>query len=492
MLKGNSQFNVKIKSTRYRYSITGTVGDQSDILSITTSKDLGNPAGTFQITFTAKEDSEKRTWFDKIYPFDYVEIRLKGIVDTQLKIVMRGLVDVVEYSEDFSAGVPVRSVVVSGRDLGCLLTDFHVYCKPALGGQEAAKKIIGGPLIWEAIKKGVLIGNVEDIFRFIIDLWKKQVRLEIEDGRYVVDFLKWDVFPFFKANITSSFYLSDYEGPWWNAISNYQDKPFHEIFLYDTEDNTWLILRPSRLKDAQGNYPTVVNYLLDQKAHMYPDDFSITNEEKVSMRVEKKVSEVFTYYFVTPVFELLSKVAFESAAISSNRETPEASVNPYIALKKHLPSYIGKYGYRPKEVPTVYMDLDVGQLGNSKGKEYEGYLKSTFVKRGEEMNKVLVAWFLHNPLLLSGTVTIAGSNRVLIGTYMKDTNEGKEYYVEGVNHNFVVLQSYMTDLRLERGMPLEGLEGLDIGLGRASEEKFLFSSPSIVLTIKQLQTGVVK
>jgi hypothetical protein len=77
-----------------------------------------------------------------------------------------------------------------------------------------------------------------------------------------------------------------------------------------------------------------------------------------------------------------------------------------------------------------------------------------------QRNRTLVAWFLHNEYLLSGTIAIPGTNKAIIGTYVEDEDDSLEYYVEGVTHNFVLFQSFTTSLRVTRGMPLANQGGL--------------------------------
>jgi hypothetical protein len=106
------------------------------------------------------------------------------------------------------------------------------------------------------------------------------------------------------------------------------------------------------------------------------------------------------------------------------------------------------------------MNMDSGQF-DSRGKKYATeVLKPNFIEIGKIMNKTLVAWNLHNSLLLSGDVMLPGTNRAIIGTYMLDKDDNIEYYVEGVNHIFQILTSFRTQLRLTRGMPPQEKGGL--------------------------------
>jgi len=459
MLIGTPTAKVVISSTDRKIQISSSAGDtKSQLLSVVTQKDLTEPSGSFQIQLTPEKDSNGLTWFDRINIWDFVEIDFKGILDDRELTCMRGLIDSVTFSEDYASGVPQRSIMVSGRDLGCLLTDFHIYMIPELGEKAAAEMVVGGPVWFRAAEKGFIGGNAYDTFEFLTKMFFEQIDLVISSEASILTYLDWDAASFMDDLRTYIGYLQGYQGPWWNAFSQYQDQPFHEMFVYDSNAMSWFILRPSRLKDANRNYhPTVISLMSNsEKSHMYPPDFTITNEEKISTSLSKHITDMYNYYLTIPTLNVMTKIDFRGTAIQNNFDNPENSKNPFFQLDKEYPSYMKKYGFRKKEFETTYIDLDIGQF-KRQGQGYNSELKNTFVELGEELNRVLVAWFLHNPLLLSGNIQIAGTNRSIIGTYMIDQDEKMEYYVEGVNHNFVTLQSFTTNLRVSRGLPLGGM-----------------------------------
>jgi len=455
ILTGNSTSSVTFYSTERKINFSTYVGDtKSSLLSIATTKNMNEASGTFQIQLTPEKDSQGLTWFDKIGIWDFVEIKLKGILDKEEIVVMRGFVDTISYSEEFAGGVPQRSISISGRDLGCLLTDFSIYMIPELGEEAAAEALIGGPVWFKAVQKGVM-GSAKEVFKFLVEIFFDQIDLIISDKGHVLGYLDWEAESFFSDLSTYLGYLKSYEGPWWNAFSQYQDKPFHEMFIYDTVDRSLFIFRPARLRDCNNAYPQIVRSLITNEK-MYPPDWEITNNEKISMTVSKTVSEIKNYYLSIPTLNIIAKQDFRGQAISANFDNPKNSKNPYFQMDPAFPSYLKKYGFRSYEFETVYMDLDIGQE-KGQGTEYVAETRDIFVKAGEALNKTLVAWFLHNPLLLNGTLTIAGTNRAIIGTYMVDHNEGMRYYIETVSHNFITLQSFTTTVGLVRGVPLIGL-----------------------------------
>src|SRR4030042_882140 len=460
MLKGSQEVTITILSTRFITKISANLGEEnSDLISVTTSKDLNSPSGTFQIVLVPKKGDGGDSWFDRVEVFDFVEIKFKGIKDKEQKVVMRGLVDNVQQSENYEAGPPNRFITISGRDLGCLLTDFQIYLVPIIKEHQVAQFTGYGLLYTEAVERGLENAYVKDVLDFLMDMLKKQINIYISGrDKRILDYLKTDAQSLFPSHKTSFAFLKGYDGPWINTFTRFQDKPFHELFIWDDNDYSWLILRPSRLKDARGKFPETVDEFLSKK-NMYPDNFSISNEEKISMSISKDSREVHSYYITYPSAGVFGgKMDFWSVAISPNIEDVTKSENPYLASNEVLPSASQKFGIRPLEIETVYSDLFVGEIDEKDKDKSEKEQFDPFIAKGEAMNKTLVAWFLHNPLLLSGTIEIPGTNRAIIGTYMKDEDEKKEYYVEGVTHSFTLFQSFRTSLQLSRGLPTDGLE----------------------------------
>ncbi len=461
MIVGAAQVEIFIKSTRFITKISANIGEEnSDLLSVTTNKDLDSPAGSFQIVLVPKSSDGGETWFSRVEVWDFVEISFKGIKDTEKHVTMRGLVDNVQYTESFEGGIPQRTITISGRDLGSLLTDFQIYLIPIIKEHMEATIQGFGLLYTEAVQRGLEQSTVQPLFEFAMDFFKKNYLNIIISGedKKIADYLKTEAQAMFPELEVGAMYWKQYYGSWLNVFTQFQDKPFHELFVYDTDRYSTLILRPSRYQDARGKFPERVEKLSTNK-NMYPDGFSIYNDEKISMTISKTIQEVKSYFITYPNAGVFGgKQDFWSVAIMPNISDVSKSENPYIAFNNVLPSCIEKFGIRPMEVETIFNNFGNGQTEQKDRSKTEQETADPFIPMGEKMNKTLVAWFLHNPLLLNGAVDIAGTNRAIVGTYMRDEDEGKEYYVYGVTHNFQLFQSYRTSLQLKRGIPFDGLE----------------------------------
>ncbi len=485
---GSPVARVTILTDTMKFRITTEIGNaNSDILSITTNKDLGNPAGSFSINFVPRKDDKGYTWFDKLDAYDYVQIELKGINDPDFAVVMRGIIDTVNKSESWDGGTPNRVITVSGRDFGCLLTDHQIAYVPELGQDQALEGMLTY-LAW----KNFIPGNVNaqtafdtiwDRFEFSLDLevgagsnrWSATGEAE-RLGEQVKQKFGRKAEAFFPDDKTNLWHLKGYEGSYWNAFAQYQDKPWHELFVYDVpkeSSGAYLILRPSKLKDAKGNYHKSVNDLLSN-ALMYPPDFKFYSRDLISMNVSKSQAEVFNYFLTIPALQLLTKIAWRGFCLSTNKGDFTKSENPYFQSSNFYPAYMGKYGVRKYEATTYFINLDVGQLEkkeSNKQLQYETEVAApAFLKKGVERTRTLVAWFLHNEFLLSGNIDIAGTNQAIVGTYAQhwDDPASMEYYTEGVSHSWVLFQSFRTSLRVTRGQPSKDAGGL-VGVSEVND-----------------------
>lgn len=466
---GASKFLVSLFTDKETYQIASFgMNPNPDILSITTNKDLASGAGTWSIEFTPKKDRNGLTWFDKIDIFSYVEIQFKGIKDSEQKMVMRGIVDRISIAESFTAGVPNRRIILEGRDLGGLLQDIGVYWIPEI--DPVAYEI--GMLNWKEIAEknpGVEL-NIEEVFDMFKTQFLKAMDLNVgKDGKIKIkDKFDLRAKSFNPDAKTTWIHLIKEQGPWWDFFSYYQDKPFNELFLYDDDLNTRFICRPSRLKDASGKYHKSVD--ITDKI-MYPPDFKINDKEIMSQTFNKSIDGLYSYYVTVPETLPFNGLAIRSINYVAAGHRPHRCKNPFLVIDRDYPSCVKKYGYRPLEGKTVFSDTDpTGKKAKEKGQTVEEYTKQKLgIADVDDMNMAMVSWFVYNPLLVFGTITIPGTNRALIGTYamIADKEKGKEnmeFYVEGVTHTFVINESFTTSLRLTRGQQTDG------GLLKSSEK----------------------
>lgn len=463
-LVGVPSYDVSIFTKEFTYKLRGQLGNpNNDILSITVSKDLTNPVGDWQIRFVPT-DINGENWFDRIDIFSYIEIKLKGGGDVKEKMVMRGIVDNIEKEEEYSSTVPSRTITVSGRDFGALLTDIQVYWVPGIDPKRYLLKMLN----WAADGTPFHLLTAQETFNIFFTYWKDMVSITVGETRVsLIDKVDTRAESWIKNGKTTNIHLISYQGPqgtpWWNLFSEYQDKPFHEIFIYDDDDFCRLIMRPSRLLDTTGNYNKRVSELI-QDDIMYPlhPYFEVIDSEKIGFTIAKSGSSIYSYYITIPKVQMLSKESIQSIGLLKAGGNPKECKNPYFAVDDNLPSCINRYGFRPLEAGIMFMNTDQGEIGNDPPENtYEVKQVREYNKvKSDNLNLTMVAWFLANPLFRSGNMVIRGTNVPIIGTYVLDKGEGMEYYVEGVTHEFINFESYKTTLRLTRGQPPSAEGGL--------------------------------
>lgn len=108
---------------------------QSDLLSVETSKDIGEVCGTFTLAFAPREiDGE--SWEERIPMRSLVRIRMdrpgKSDLPQVNTTVMLGLTDDHARTEHFGQAQTQRQVVVSGRELSAILIDAQLFFHPLL------------------------------------------------------------------------------------------------------------------------------------------------------------------------------------------------------------------------------------------------------------------------------------------------------------------------------------------------------------------------
>ncbi len=181
---GTPQVKVVFLTDDVKYQIVGVLDNpETEILAVSTTKTLSNPSGSFQLTMVPRKDANGKTWFDKIDIFDYTEISFKGVNDDDWKIVMRGMIDSVHKDESWEGGKPSRTITISGRDLGCLLTDFGLYFMPELDVKASLLKDVVPMGAYEEMNNTPAVCTAKDAFDFVWKIFKKAVTVKLGTAR---------------------------------------------------------------------------------------------------------------------------------------------------------------------------------------------------------------------------------------------------------------------------------------------------------------------
>lgn len=112
--------------------ITDWFGDNC---SITTSKGILEPSGSFAISFLDKRMGNDSV-YARVHPMDGIEIRACHDGKKEPKVIMRGFVSRVSREEAFDEdGTPVRRVTINGEDVGKVWLIQYLYLLPTAEDQ---------------------------------------------------------------------------------------------------------------------------------------------------------------------------------------------------------------------------------------------------------------------------------------------------------------------------------------------------------------------
>jgi hypothetical protein len=102
---------------------------------------------------------------------------------------------------------------------------------------------------------------------------------------------------------------------------------------------------------------------------------------------------------------------------------------------------VEKYGLLPMELRTrVWKWAESTSTGDA-------------VKVANILTCTIANWYKRNSLLLNGSMTIKGSPDLHVGNVLANTDDGMEYYVEGVSNSYIQYQPMTTTVMLTRGQP---------------------------------------
>jgi hypothetical protein len=159
---------------------------QGDILQLTTTKTFDDAAGSFSITMVARKKydryfknvTQKTSLYEVFRPTSVVDIFINN------KEIMIGIIDNVSPVNNWSTGKPVRSIVVSGRDLGAMLIDHKIWSDEKLiGGRKYNFSMMGS-----VFALGRVTGTPSNIIQELYNKWMVRVVNQTSPPTYQNDF----------------------------------------------------------------------------------------------------------------------------------------------------------------------------------------------------------------------------------------------------------------------------------------------------------------
>ena len=443
-----------------------------DLVSWSTSKSFGVPAGTWNMTLVPRmRDGD--TWFEKLSAQDFVRIKL-SINNGPFETVMNGLINRVhrEITVNPGTGAVTETIRVTGSDLGKILTQFHVWYNPR---KDALHALIMGTVHLSSIIEGfspakalksLLAVLLDDESNPAVTRLKERLRadgmrpavtsvdlgnkgIEIRDELKMNAALPENVF----ANVAE---ITRFEGAIWNAFTKWGNEPWNEVFvdngaavnaedkagengassLRTEADTTFINLRETPF--LAGNFDKLVVHEVSYQDIQIP--FSISKGD----------SDTYTYYFGRPVLTLALGDQTYAQVLSSVRATFRGEKR---ADGKDAVSVMERFGFRPLEKEFIY---------ELKG-EQERAGRDGIVALVDDLSNRLFNGFDQNPEFLMGTVglkpnRIAGNTGRLakIGHKLRIIENPKgrppeTYYVTGVKNDWTFSGNFKQTFDLTRG-----------------------------------------
>lgn len=306
------------------------------VLSCQVMKALAEPAGFFSIALRPEIVNAAIVDFSNIQINDFVEIRVgRVLVDTpggkDAPIVMRGLIDAIEISEDYAQdmdGTPQRTVSISGRDLTKLIIDKSLWVPQEQWSDyslERTNMILG--LDAQLDEKNSETNLDQSVFQEIKPWIEGIMQKVFNDPLVGMDFgnnIRFSIDVNLPKNNNAAervkaqagFTLNGFKGTLFNYIETYIARPFMEMFIEDYEQETKLKIRWAPFRDRWGDFPRQATEHLggktDDKKWAYdgnarfwwdtkrdPYMSVINSNEILSKNIRRHSGDVYTYFFTT-------------------------------------------------------------------------------------------------------------------------------------------------------------------------------------------------
>lgn len=448
-----------------------TLDPLDNVLSVSTQKNLSNPAGAFTVSLAGHQ------WSSRLKPNDIVVIQM-GYVGEKTTSVMVGLIDTISRTRSIgSDGKPTVSCSITGRDFGKVLLKTVLKFYPEIGAKDEKirEKLFLTDTGWINMMKffvgdDIVIGTpaeiLDRIMRYILiklnDVnWKvydEAGKTPVQKNAKLANIVRYN---FAKVDFFLPFILNadQFEGSIWNLMERTNIKPFTEMFIdVRSDDEAWRPTPDGRVvpdtiqesssqakndnfKEGEGKYHSPASQFGEDKAKVILVYRQTPFDDKHWKRLRR--------WRIEP-----EDVLNEELSISDNEHFnlfwAGTLINPLdIDLKKTNPPLINekdikRYGISPLEVDID--GLDIREDERTKG------IKSLDSMTKEHTAR-LKAWFENNHTYWSGALTIRGRAEIRIGhrVLYNDQVRDLEYYVEAVNHSYNVFTDWTTTLTITRG-----------------------------------------
>lgn len=392
----------------------------NDVTIVTTSKKLGNAAGSFSVEMVPFNYWRKFDYAKNLKLHDVILISLDGGKGKGFSKVMICLVGrIAETRKHDLEGRPETRIKLSGLDMGKMLVKHDCGWDIARldiedGDAEAIRQM-------KAERRGSFFQYsgtpAENVKNIMDNLFFPEV------GSWVADYIDYsgvvadDVWETFNKT------LMEKTGAIWAALKSVANEPWNILYT-DTNDRGKFVVHlkqyPFNVEDGSLEVDTVHKIDLNQ---IFSSDLGVSDSDHTNY------------------------VSFENIVnIFGAGEYPIT----FAKFAKWDEDLVSTFGFRPFKPSTIYAPYleEKGQDASTK--------KSDFPPSVEERTNAVWNWHkdVHN--YENGYITIEGTPEIRIADGLLITEKKLEYFIEAVQHTYTwgeKVSTYRTTLGLTRGMP---------------------------------------
>lgn len=407
----------------------------TDDASVSISRQINAPAGTFQITLSDRAVLHAGT-MDSLYgvvePMDMVEIRMARKPSDYpvgvLPLVFRGIVSTIGRDETIGQdGRPRRTIAIGGHDWGKFFNMIQT------------RWYKGNPLNedWLSSWRMQAINNIqfqittaaETVESLINNVANKFIRKMpgSDMPEFTVDVSMTDpadkVFPQGFQTLPG--------GTLWTYLQTFGDLgPFYEMFIEDEEAAPKLVYRK----------PPFLTILMEPVYLARPEIILIDPVNITRISVSRSDSDVANWWWIDH-----QRLSMIQGQMATWYEMSASDSNPFLDTPNTDRLL---YGNRPMEVVSHH-----GFMHQSAKEEQVNQETLDMIAYSRAKRLKLQAANKDNVIFESGQLTMAGNEAVKVGRSLVFDRGGHTatYYVQGVSHTFQPFRSFTTTVNFVRG-----------------------------------------
>jgi hypothetical protein len=233
-------------------------------------------------------------------------------------------------------------------------------------------------------------------------------------------------------------------GPLWKFVKFFQDDPWNELFIVDTEEGPVLVFRPVPYHGLDGKLLSDGSGNLIMLGAVEPGTVAATDADVVAMEISRDDKRIANFFWTEPGASLLDTNGYTSRAAllsGSPLEVDYPNNDPKLYGVRKMPTTTALFSDELRTLPGL---APTGQEGAQSSYQNAWHLYRMVQLKAANMD---------NSVYETGSLSMRGSENAQHGKYLQLTrgNLVCEYYMVGVSHTFSPFQTWTTQVSVERG-----------------------------------------